>query len=280
MFVTKDHRGHAEVRICDQHLDESTPNPEGPNGCLSQWALERVPPEEVHSDCRVDDHRDDCQPLDPDHPERWYMRPPHSELDRPGEEGMGETRTMDFRIPEGLQCTSCTLQWIWWTANSCVPAKGYGCYFSRVRALGWDALRFCREDFCDEESTCSRDAPPNHWQWCRGIRADGGGNKGEEFRNCADITVLPSSGTTTVTTRTTKETVSATTTTRRTTTTMCVDCGLPPTTSTALRGSVCAGPCTTGAGLCRFSPVAGQIYCSQPGPHAANDGCQAGTTRC
>ena len=177
--ITAHHMGHFELHICDEHLGPLTPDPEGPSGCLSRWVLERVPPESVYTDCRVNDPRDDCQPLDQEHPERWYLSP-----------GSG-TKKMHFRIPTGLSCSSCTLQWRWWTANSCVPADGYGCYFKRMNDLGWNAGSWIGSWIINSARNCGSALLQSNTSLASSSARRG---CGEEFRNCADITVLGSGG--------------------------------------------------------------------------------------
>lgn len=165
--LTAHHRGHFELRICDQRLSNSTTNS---MACLQTWVLNRARPEEVYSNCTVNDIRGDCQPIDENYPGRWYLPPP-------GQTPFGSDYKMHFRIPAGLQCSVCTLQWQWLTANSCIPASGYGCYFSKMVSLGWNAASWCGSH-C---GTCP-EAP---------VQA----NCGEQFRNCADIKVIASSST-------------------------------------------------------------------------------------
>jgi hypothetical protein len=71
--VTAHHKGHFQLRICDQQLTPSTSDPEA---CLNKHVLERVRPEEIHSDCKADDRRGDCQPYDEANPGYWYLPPP------------------------------------------------------------------------------------------------------------------------------------------------------------------------------------------------------------
>jgi len=85
-------------------------------------------------------------------------------------------------VPVGLQCQACTLQWHWWSANSCQPAGDYGCfkqilqnngYWTGGKAAWWTAFG----------GSCSGPAGPNGHSGC-----------GEQFWNCADIKVLPGNG--------------------------------------------------------------------------------------
>ena len=111
--VSTHHQGHYEFRICDKPLDAAslTSAAEG-QACLDQWLLQRAPPLD---DCVVNDPRGDCQPLDPKHPERWYLPPAGSQTQVAGRDftdsmapsypSSSEVHRMRFKIPEGLQCS-------------------------------------------------------------------------------------------------------------------------------------------------------------------------------
>eukprot|EP00933_Yihiella_yeosuensis_P057003 TRINITY_DN564_c0_g1_i1.p1 TRINITY_DN564_c0_g1~~TRINITY_DN564_c0_g1_i1.p1 ORF type:complete len:579 (+),score=91.86 TRINITY_DN564_c0_g1_i1:72-1808(+) len=190
--ITAHHKGHFEMSICDQVLDDSVRNPQD---CLDKWILERASPEEAgFRDCQANDKRGGCQPLDPRHKERFYLPPSSFTPDE------SNTFTFYVKVPAAVRCQGrgCTLQWRWWSANSCIPAKDYGCFTSVLSAKGYS---------------------PSDW----GVRGSCPGGSctrcgcGEEFRNCADITVLPSGGAG-VTTPAPPRTTSATTTQRGVTT--------------------------------------------------------------
>lgn len=156
--ITAHHFGHIEMSICDRRINSSTADPAG---CLRQWVLERVAPP---ADCRPNDSRTDCQPVDSRHPERFYLPPKRS----------GQTDKFRYRIPAGLECAECTLQWRWWTANSCVPAVDYGCYWDQIAAAGWSSNAY---HGWFSGKPCGNSGQP----MCN--------NQGEQFVNCADIRV-------------------------------------------------------------------------------------------
>eukprot|EP00930_Biecheleria_cincta_P020329 TRINITY_DN1530_c0_g1_i2.p1 TRINITY_DN1530_c0_g1~~TRINITY_DN1530_c0_g1_i2.p1 ORF type:complete len:311 (-),score=54.44 TRINITY_DN1530_c0_g1_i2:233-1165(-) len=159
------------MRICDKVLNSNVADPEV---CLNQWILERASPEEAgFTDCKPGDQEPACVPVDPKHPERWYL-PPSGEITG--------THTMYWKVPAGLQCTECTLQWHWWSANSCIPAGDYGCYKDVLQSNGyWVGSKAAW--WTVGAGSCSGPAGPNGHFGC-----------GEQFQNCADITVLPGSG--------------------------------------------------------------------------------------
>ena len=154
--IVAHHQGHFELGICREHLSHSTENPQA---CVDELKLKRVPPP---GDCVPNDARGDCQPMLESQQERWYLSP-----------GEG-TKKMHFQIPENLLCEACTLQWRWWTGVD-GPNPGYGCYYQRMRELGWAAKDWCHEQ-CGECDEAAQHAEPKR--------------EPEEFRNCADIAVL------------------------------------------------------------------------------------------
>lgn len=169
--VTAHHMGHYEFRICDQKLDSSVSNPDA---CLNKWVMERASPEEAgFTDCQPGDQRPACVPADPKHPERWYL-PPSTEI--------SGTHTIYFKVPAGLRCEECTLQWHWWSANSCEPAGDYGCFKKILQSSGyWVGSK--RAWWTAFGGGCSGPEGPNGHSGC-----------GEQFWNCADISVQAGGG--------------------------------------------------------------------------------------
>lgn len=179
--ITAHHKGHFEFSICNKQINggEATSNQD----CLNEYLLERVPPEVTYgSDCLPNDRRGDCQPLDDLHKERFYLPPPGSAVGGKWSKAYNgyDIHTMNFYIPADVTCSGkCTLQWRWFTANSCVPKPDYGCYFEKMQRLGWNSDQWCGS-YC---GTCTNVAStPNTYQ--RGC--------GEEFANCADIEIATS----------------------------------------------------------------------------------------
>mmetsp|Transcript_56092 Transcript_56092/g.119421 ORF Transcript_56092/g.119421 Transcript_56092/m.119421 type:complete len:390 (-) Transcript_56092:687-1856(-) len=160
--LTAHHKGHFEFHICDKAIDGTVADRDE---CLMKYKLTRVPPA---SSCQPNDSDGNCQPLHEGYPERWYVPPATT------------TYTIKMKVPSDLQCSHCTLQWRWWTANSCIPAPDYGCYFDHMRSLGWDASTWCG-NFC---GTCSSSLAQTN------VSQTSARGCGEEFRNCVDIAVL------------------------------------------------------------------------------------------
>merc|ERR550525_2011711 len=84
---------------------------------------------------------------------------------------------MKYKIPEGLNCTHCTLQWYWSTGNTCIYDAGYFSYFSKMAQAGWQVSEWCH--WVTSGSSCEGK--------CCG---EASGKFAEEFWNCADIRVL------------------------------------------------------------------------------------------
>ncbi|CAE7481882.1 cbh2 [Symbiodinium natans] len=268
--VSTHHQGHYEFRICDTGLDSSLTSEAEGQACLDKWVLQRAPP---LADCVVNDPRGDCQPLDPKHPERWYLPPAGSQTQVAGPDfddsmapsypSSGEVHRMRFKIPDGLQCSKCTLQWYWSSGNSCLYDGDYFDYYRGIAALGWDAAAWQTNVLAD-------------WATCENSCCRTGGSFGEEFWNCADVQVTAGGGsgpapTTTEpattrpasTTTTTTTTAASTTTTTTTTTTT-----LSSVTSTTASPGVCqkvwgkcggrnwGGPtCCEEGNICNFQSV-------------------------
>jgi len=258
--VSAHHKGHYEFRICDHGLDRDTLGSwqEGQD-CLNEWLLERAPPME---DCVPNDSRGDCQPLDEQHPERWYL-PPHkkgtqsanaswSDSDATLLPAIGEVHSMRYKIPESLSCEHCTLQWYYSTGNSCLYDGGYISYFKKMAELGWSASEWVYGGMASwvtcENSCCG---------------PSGTGAFGEEFWNCADIAVLPSgqgvatSEAPVATTSSESSATSATTTPASSATT-----STTPATTAATTSSASSGACAEEWGQCGGQDWTGSTCCA------------------
>eukprot|EP00854_Cymbomonas_tetramitiformis_P006493 gene6493-7785_t len=161
-LITAHHMGHVELHVC--------PNRDNPTqSCFDEHPLTFV--EDLA--CA------EPAPRDPNYPERGYLCPNNGDAEIP-EGSYGDSRSgMGFRhhwrLPEGLHCEQCLLQWYYLTANSCNP-PGYHDYPFPSSSWWKSALGDCSE-----------------------IPGDGDGTP-EQFWNCADIAITadgepaPSSG--------------------------------------------------------------------------------------
>lgn len=195
------HMGFNEFRICETGLDGKTlESIQAGQGCLDKWVLKRAPPRE---DCVANDRRPDCQPIDKLHPTRWHwpsgmydsmevagllnhssVQPiiagtdwndswidsqPQTHVNSQdsdvGLQMAGSCYTQRYVIPDDLSCEKCTLQWWWVSGNQCLYDQDVRKYMAQMQEEGW-------QPFTRAEAICSEV-----------------GAYGEEFWNCADITV-------------------------------------------------------------------------------------------
>eukprot|EP00656_Telonema_subtile_P035658 TRINITY_DN3961_c0_g1_i6.p1 TRINITY_DN3961_c0_g1~~TRINITY_DN3961_c0_g1_i6.p1 ORF type:complete len:444 (-),score=105.97 TRINITY_DN3961_c0_g1_i6:75-1406(-) len=107
--LTAHHQGHFEFRVCNNPSALS-------QTCFDQHLLERTEASSTPS------------PKDPNFPGRWYVPPPNTG-------GQSGRYTMEVKLPAGLTCEHCVLQWTYITGNSC-SGKGYVDYFAATEAAG------------------------------------------------------------------------------------------------------------------------------------------------
>mmetsp|Transcript_51843 Transcript_51843/g.123352 ORF Transcript_51843/g.123352 Transcript_51843/m.123352 type:complete len:391 (-) Transcript_51843:197-1369(-) len=166
VIVTAHHWGYYEFRICDTTVspDNFATRTEA-QACFDQHLLVRADP---LPSCQIDDADPDCQPIDPNYPERWYL---------PRKEVNNDIHKMRYQLPEGLECSACTVQWYWPTSNTCVPDQGQYDYFLHIASLGWDTSGWFDKNNNLPYSSCENR--------CCGVEH----GYGQEFWNCADITI-------------------------------------------------------------------------------------------
>jgi len=138
------------------------------------------------------------------------------------------------KVPAELSCSECTLQWRWWSANSCIPVIGYGCYAEVLNSNGYAAAAW------GVHGDCPGNCGGNVHCGC-----------GEQFRNCADITVLPTEGSSTTAapgTTAVSSTTTVTVTRRTASSTSRATSTLPISTTTSMQSSTAMAGCmVTGA---------------------------------
>jgi len=185
--VNAHHQGHFEVRICNRVLspDNFASEAEGQK-CLDEFLLERADPP---SDCVVNDRRDNCVPIDPKHPERWYLPPAKDGVQKAGEDwsdemvdtttlpAATELRSITYKVPAALSCERCTLQWYWVSANTCLYDADYLSYFRDLHEKGWNNVEKWAPHVLQSWATAENTV-------CNSVRFS------EEFWNCADISVV------------------------------------------------------------------------------------------
>eukprot|EP00121_Abeoforma_whisleri_P010028 Awhi_evm1s9236 len=156
LSITAHHRGIMEFRLCDQ--SEITYE------CLSKHKL-----------IRVKDSSHDRSPIDEQNPSRYYLEPgcagdsPHNfdENNFATLAPPGQRITMKYKLPDGVTCDHCVLQWWWVTGNSC-NIKG--------------ATDFKEPNVCNTDKIVDT--------FVKSVLGNcGNGRFPEEFWNCADIAI-------------------------------------------------------------------------------------------
>lgn len=164
------HNGYFEFHLCD--LDSCAASDIDQNCFESKhcYKLERV----RHPDCESPavDTTFDCGPVDDQQPTRWYVPCRRGGLHLVG----GANGYMRYRLPKGVSCEHCVIQWFWQTAHSCNP-PGMREYFDRMN------MPF--------GTRCGGDAGS-----IGGISKNMGDcpNGGEKFWSCADVTITDKNG--------------------------------------------------------------------------------------
>merc|ERR1740123_1661975 len=196
--VTAHHKGHFQFRLCNRTISSALGGRAAEEACLNEHVLQRVRPEDVHSNCQPNDARGDCQPFDEDNPSYWYL-PPASAGDAvlleeavPAQQDQAvlaqaqshsaavKVYRFYYQLPQGVACEKCTLQWWWSSANSCTPhPDAYRCYFQKIEQQQWNAGAWCR-------GACSFAGA------CPAVQR-GASNCGEQFKNCADVRIAHAS---------------------------------------------------------------------------------------
>jgi hypothetical protein len=90
---------------------------------------------------------------------------------------MSMNQTVRYKLPEGLTCTNCVLQWYWVTANSCHGGGYTGVNFPTL------------------SGACLGDGGSTGWYpRANSACVDNPGIYPEEFWNCADVRIVAASG--------------------------------------------------------------------------------------
>lgn len=142
------------------------------------------------SDCARNDRaktEGQCAPQDPLHPDRWYVPcyRPRSMRDTLHLVG-GDNGHMQYRLPHGVKCEHCVMQWYWVTGNGCLT-EGVEEF---VGGLGKGFADKCPLTGMPKCST--RQAPEEYWA-CADVkisdegRDDQAGRGGDE-KNDSDMT--------------------------------------------------------------------------------------------
>lgn len=168
--IDTNHNGYFEFFLCD--LDACHSN-DIKADCFRKGhchKLLRV----KHPDCEdaTQNTHYECGPIDEVYPGRWYLPCRNT-----GHVGVhivgGPSGTMRYKLPEGVSCKHCVVQWYWATANSCAPRGLLEYMAAKKDPFG---------------TTCESDGG-GRGTYRRGMEACGGDKVPEEFWSCADVQV-------------------------------------------------------------------------------------------
>ncbi|GAB0489837.1 hypothetical protein MMPV_001063 [Pyropia vietnamensis] len=169
LYMVAEHGGYTVIHVCD--VAKCGGEVSGDcfvNGHCTR--LERAPEAEAPG-CAAG-IRGDCAPVDPAHPDRWYMPCPAT-LNSPTR--LGGDKTAVFRLPPNLTCEHCVLHWYWVAANWCNP-PGLADYFKGPAAPSWtDSCRPVQGGYKPLIAPCGTVVP-------------------EEYHACADIRIVNNGG--------------------------------------------------------------------------------------
>lgn len=171
--IDTNHNGYFEFFLCN--LD-SCKSKDIDGKCFKQrscYKLQRV----RHPDCEdpAKNTHYECGPIDTEYPGRWYLPCRNT-----GHVGVhivgGPSGTMRYKLPSGVRCKHCVVQWYWATANSCAP-----------RGL----LNYMLRNNNPFGTTCESDGG-GRGTFRKGMATCGGMKIPEEFWSCADVQITDS----------------------------------------------------------------------------------------
>lgn len=159
--ITAHHNGFFEFFLCDK---SDLADPDGP---ITQECLNK------HKLVRADEGPSATgSPFDENYPGRYFLEPKCSlPTNNFGFIQAYQTK-FQYRLPEGLTCDHCVLQWYWVTANTCL-APG-------MRDVNWPTTH----------SECIGDGGAVGWVGTHLSDCGEANTYPEEFWNCADIKIV------------------------------------------------------------------------------------------
>lgn len=175
--ITAHHNGYMLFHICDldscgtRDIDQS---------CFDRkkcYMLQRVQKPECEN--KAVDTNDRCGPVDASYPNRWYLPCPKKRSD-PVQDHMygGKDGTMRYKLPRGVTCDHCVIQWQWWSANAC-NAPGVVEYFAK-----YDPFK-CPGGVKIHDALMRRCDVPEEFAACADVKVSAAGveNEQNESRN-------------------------------------------------------------------------------------------------
>lgn len=165
MTVVAHHNGFIELHVCNvKHCGGEISESCFRQGFCKQLLRQR------DADCETRRNRK-CGPIDPKYPGRWYL--PCTTVPENKFEMFGP-KSIKYRLPPGLVCEHCVLQWFYNTGNNC-NAPGVIDYFDGPRGPLWGTCKGQANAVGGVSrviQTCgtSRDKFPEEYLQCADIR--------------------------------------------------------------------------------------------------------------
>lgn len=168
--ISTNHNGYYEFHLCS--LDACNKS-DIHASCFRNGACHKLV-RVAHPDCESADVNTtfSCGPVDRRNPSRWYL-PCRMPADAGSHYVGGAEGTMRYKLPDGVTCKHCVIQWYWVTAHSCNP-PGMKSYYRRYN------MPFGTT--CNVASNRPGGISPTKDN-CRGDRIP------EEFWSCSDVQI-------------------------------------------------------------------------------------------
>lgn len=165
--------GYFEFHLCDLDKCKSKDISER---CFKQghcYRLERVTKYWCQHPKFIPQRRSECGPIDINYRGRWVLPCPQPFKNKSVHRTGGRKGTMRYKLPKGVTCKHCVVQWYWATADTCNP-HGFIDYFERYsNPFG----KYCKS------AGNGKGAHNKYIGDCYGKRNP------EEFWSCADVQI-------------------------------------------------------------------------------------------
>ena len=161
------HNGYIEYTLCDVKKCGGEISEE----CLRSNACQKLV--RLKED-RCERYSQDCAPIDPEHPTRWFL--PCAQEKPTRQDGRNEYKNVKFILPKDVTCEHCVIQFYWATANTCSP-PGYRKYFEGPRGPKWWG------------ECLGQAGARGGWVRFPGHKTCGGDVFAEEYYQCLDVAI-------------------------------------------------------------------------------------------
>lgn len=171
--IHTNHNGYFEFHLCN--LDACGTS-DIDKKCFKEkhcYRLERVPSDKCEDPSQ--DTTFECGPIDQKNKHRWYVP-----CRKGGTNHLvgGRSGTMRYKLPDGVTCKHCILQWYWATANRCNPPK-FTRYFTKYNQPFGTS---CSGDGSSEGGynpnlpKCKKDTLPDEYWTCSDVQISSDGS--------------------------------------------------------------------------------------------------------